>query len=54
MQILEVINKMNKNEMVIKTEDLVKVLSGVEVIKGCSMTVKARHYIRIVGSEWCG
>ena len=45
---------MNKNEMVIKTEDLVKVLSGVEVIKGCSMTVRQGTIYGLLGANGAG
>lgn len=45
---------MNKNEIVVKTENLVKVLSGVDVIKGCNMTVRQGSIYGLLGANGAG
>lgn len=45
---------MNNHEIVVKTENLVKVLSGVEVIKGCNMTVQQGSIYGFLGANGAG
>ncbi|MDM5249185.1 ATP-binding cassette domain-containing protein [Lysinibacillus sp. G4S2] len=45
---------MNNNDVVVKTENLVKVLSNVEVIKGCNMTVRQGSIYGFLGANGAG
>ncbi|MGE8005462.1 ABC transporter ATP-binding protein [Lysinibacillus sp. NPDC093216] len=45
---------MNNNKIVVKTENLVKVLSNVEVIKGCNMTVRQGSIYGFLGANGAG
>lgn len=45
---------MNNNEILVKTENLVKVLSNVEVIKGCNMTVRQSSIYGFLGANGAG
>lgn len=45
---------MNNHEIVVKTENLVKVLSDVEVIKGCNLTVRQGSIYGFLGANGAG
>jgi ABC-type multidrug transport system, ATPase component len=45
---------MNNNDIVVNIENLVKVLSGVEVIKGCNMTVRQGSIYGFLGANGAG